>query len=293
MLLRSNIKTVIGRLERLEADLPGAVQRALDPKHWEGVLVLVADKELKAIWVKERSLALHVFWEKVMPMLIASITGGRTPEGVRFSMTFPRGGITPPTDLGAAADFNLGQRTPSGRIKKEIIEQQVFDPASADKPSEENLQRVRQVILDWVTMEKDLDPERDYDKDGSPLPPEELARRIENILGIGTDAVPRARDAAMQAAAKSLTVAIQGWLAHEVEHTHQSPAPKYAAGETGPAPISDVTMKPVEPQTTIGAEQVAQWLTIVLLAWRTRVLQGLPNRLSRELRKVFAKGHVL
>lgn len=295
MVIRSNIQDVIGRLKRLQSELPKAVERAVGPKYWKSSLELCARKTLRAQWVNERNVALHAFYERMTERIVATVMEQIFDGGIRYLMSIPSEvGATPvpaPFDIPAAAQYNLGRRTPKGRLTKEA---RMGDEAAIHPEQVENLDHVRQLVLDWVTLEKNLDPARDYHKDGTPLTPQEIAERIEEILGINAGAVPLARSELMKTAAAKLTQAIQSWLDGEASST---PAPNYRGGVapgTAAAMASGVPSAPGGEPTakqalTFPPGVAEQWLAAVLVAWKALFLSRLSHQLEYEISRTFSK----
>lgn len=295
MVIRSNIQDVIGRLKRVEAELPKAVERAVGPKYWKTSLEFCARKTLRAQWVNERNVKLRAFYERMTDRMVATIMDQTFESGIRYLMSTPptpgaASPVTAPFDIPAAADYNLGRRTPMGRLTKEAS---MGDESALHPEQIENLDRVRQLVLDWVTLEKNLDPARDYNKDGTPLSPQEIAERIEEILGINAGAVPGARSELMKHAAAKLTEAIQSWLDGEASST---PAPNYQGGVapgTAAAMVSGVPAASggasATPALTFPPGVAEQWLAAVLAAWKALLLSRLSHRLDYEIFKTFSK----
>ena len=266
-------------MERVERELPRAVQKAAAPGHWKPILESVAFKTIRAQWQGERSVALHEFYERITPQVVATIVGEVFEGGTRFGMSIP------PGTLAAAAHNNISQLTPTGRMRREVIDQNVFAPDQVDSNAEENLDKMRQVVLDWVRLEKRID-ERDYHADGSVMSDEEIASRICNILGIGRagGVVPQNRNEAVDAAAQGLARAIQAWL-DNADTTPggtkvESVPPNYRGQQVFSGPSEPVV-------ASLTPEVARQWLEAVLAAWKSRLVAGLPGQIEFEMRRVF------
>ena len=75
MQLKSNLGSVIGRLERLQAGVPEAVGKAIAPSYWKERLRQVALVTLKAQWALERNVQTRAVYERVTHRLVESMTG--------------------------------------------------------------------------------------------------------------------------------------------------------------------------------------------------------------------------
>jgi hypothetical protein len=260
--LTSNLPSVIQRLQRLQAGLPAAAAAALAPAYWHPRLEMVALRTLRAQWALERDVQTRALYERLTPRILETLRTRQAAAVLTISMGMPEDQAR---QLGfqAAMDYNLSRRTPSGRARKFAAE----EPAA-----EKNLQAVRDSIRDWVRMEKNRDPQQDVHADGTPLTEDELVARIEEILGVGTRAVPRARTQAMEAAAQSLTGAINAWLGGLEQTPGQTP----------------VGSPPVERGATVRAnpDVIHQWLAAVLVAWCEFVRAHLGDRVGMELGKL-------
>jgi hypothetical protein len=284
MMIKSNVGQVVGRLRRLDAEMPAALSRAVSPTYWKPRFESVALRTLRAQWALERNLALRELYERLTPRIVATMVGETFEGGTLFGLSIPRELVQPSVNLAGAAEFNLGQRTPTGRIKKEVVDAGVFHPETLDQAGGENLERARQIVRDWVMLEKQLGPE-DYQKDGSPLSPEQLAQRIEVILGIGRSVVPRERTQAMQDAAASLARAIQRWLDGEGD----TPSPNYSAAGAPPWRTESGPTLAAPRQPALSAEVAEQWLSAVLAAWKAYILASLPARMRMELARTMKR----
>jgi hypothetical protein len=280
MQLRSNIGEVIGRLRQAQAAIPQAVEAGLNPEYWRDRLQLVTEKTLRAQWANERNLQLRLLYERLTPAMVKSLAGAAYGEagaeaawGVRFTLSLAgmtgvagQGGRP---DIQAAIEYNLGTRTPTGREKKGSLR---------TEQQEKNLQATREMIRNWVAVEKERD-ERDREADGTPYSDERIAQRIERILGLNEDVVPAQRSArlqAMQDAGDRLMAAIQKWMAGDE-----------AAG------IPGVTHSGLakEDQTALRIPPAVarQWLAAVMAAWRSYVKAHLRDRLESVLGRGLAE----
>ena len=280
MLISSNIKQVIARLERLHAELPSAPNKATAPGYWKPRLESVAHKTIVAQWVSERSLKLHVLYERITPKVVRTIMGEVFDRGTFFTMRIPADSIRKPVGIAEAAAFNLERLTPTGRVKKDVIDKGIFNPETISQASAENLERVRRIVFDWVELEKRRDT-RDFKADGTPMSTEEIADRISAILGIGPNGViPRDRGQLVQDAAASLSSAIQRWLDGEGD----TPPPNFDKGASlvQPSSASPAALPPGLPP-----EVAEQWLSAVLAAWSAFLMAALPGRISFQITMLF------
>lgn len=253
MKLNSNIAGVIGRLKRLDAGIPDVVKEAIAPTYWKGRLEFVALQTLRAQWSLERDLKKRQLYERLTPRIIGTLTAETLGMASLFQLEIPASLAVGGLNVQAAIDYKLAQLTPAGREKKFAI---------SEPEQEEHLDQVRQAIRDWVTLEK----RRDEEDQG--LTDEQIAERIEEILGLSDRSVPRDRTPAMEDAAAGLVQAINLWLA--------------GGGDT-PAVQRD-TAAPAG--LTIDPETAAQWMQAVLLAWCSYVQTHLLDRLELAFGKL-------
>lgn len=239
-------------MRRLQEGIPAAVAAAMNPTYWKARLEFVALKTLRAQWALERDVQTRARYERLTPRILGTMTGELAAMVAQFTLELPDSAIASGLSLQAAVDYKLNQLTPTGRERKFALH---------EPDQEAHLAAVKQAIRDWVTMEKRRD-ERDQG-----LTDEQIAERIEEILGISDRVVPRARTPDMESAAASLTQAIESWMAGE--------------GDT-PA-----TAQPnSERVESISVETAAQWMEAVLLAWRVYVQTHLRDRIEDELGKL-------
>lgn len=268
MLLKSNAGVVLRRLRRFEEELPQAVKAACAPSYWKPRLEQAAYKTLRAQWLGERSVAKHALYERMTPLIVATLMAEVFEGGVHYSLRLPANAPREGQfDLAGAVAYNLGTKTPTGRLKK-------F--ATHEEDQQQNLEAVRQTVRDWVQLEKNRDPARDSKADGTPLSDDEIAERILEILGVSDRAVPKARSPDMDAAAEVLSVAIERWLGGDGDTPPTTPS---AAAPTAPRATTAV----------MEAAVVAQWFTAVLLAWRALLLASLADRTRREVEKLWKR----
>jgi hypothetical protein len=268
MKLTSNIQVVIARLEELQAGYPAAIRRALAPEWWTPQLKGVAEKTLTAqVWAMgvqdELDRAARTRFQRLVPQIVATVMGSAKPAGALFQMWLPPNAVAD-IDFDKAAKFAGDQWTPLGRAKKFAMP----DPAG-----EENLQATRQAVLDWVTYEKRRD-ERDRHADGTLLSDEEIAERVETILGLRP--AFHQRSAAMDADAAALRGAIQAWLDGE-------------SATPGGTPVAAPAVNRPRGRGGVTNDQARQWLGAVLAAWVSFVRVRLRDRIEAELKRLHAK----
>lgn len=269
MTITHNIEAVQERIRLLQSELPKALLAALDPDYWYERLKASATATLRKAWESETDLALHELYERLTPQIVDTIVGAYYDTGMWFLMAVPHAALETTAlwpDLARAAEFNQATGfTPTGRVRKGGTFGSAEDHA--------NLDRVRQVILDWCTYEKELKFPRDYHADGTPKSPEELANRIWEVLGVQPWA--KERSPLMDEKAEGLAEAIEGWLALEVERVSGDESGRAALEHRNPP--------------TLAPEVAHEWLQKVLAGWVALVRRDLPGRIERELDKLRAK----
>ena len=287
MQIRSNIEGVIGRLKALEKALPEAVAAAAAPGYWKRRFTASAERTLAPLWALTRDLELRSFYERMAPRIVATIVGEAFERGSYFTMFIPEDAMRPEVSIGKAAEYAIGTRTPTGRVKKEVINRGVFDPDGPDKSNRENVDLVRQTILDWVALEKNRGPQ-DYKEDGTPYSDEEIAARLEVILGLRPhETLGNARTEIMKNAAEGLTRALQSWLDGECATSPEMAASLRGAGHLDT--VNSVGIRPGSPNMTFDPKVAEQWLAAVMADWKLTVFRSMPDRLRDQVDKVFAR----
>jgi hypothetical protein len=282
----SNIREIILRLNRVDAEVPEAIARSIAPDYWTPRLVHAASQALREQWKLERNADLRNWYEKMTPRIVATVMGQVFGGGAFYTMGIPQDATAPVTSIEQAAEYESNIRTPSGRYKK------MPDPTPEEElkltQDQENLNRVRQLILDWVSWEKRLTPEEQNEA------PEKVAEKIEVILGLRPhETKGMARTQAMLDAAKEISRALQQWAQGEGE---SGVNPEMAAGmraqglspmlrSSSGFPISGGPLGTV----MISPEVAEQWLMAVMEAWVKLVMELLPGRVREELTKTFTK----
>lgn len=287
MQIKSNIEGVIGRLKALEKALPEAMVAAAAPGYWKRRFIASAERTLTPLWALTRNLELRSVYERMSPRIVATIVGEAFERGSYFTMSIPPDAMRPEVSIGKAAEYAIGTRTPTGRVKKEVINRGVFDPDGPDKSNRENVDLVRQTILDWVALEKHRGPQ-DYKEDGTPYSDEEIAARLEVILGLRPhETLGNARTEIMKQAAEGLTRALQSWLDGECATSPEMAASLRGAGHL--AAVNTVGIRPGSPNMTFDPKVAEQWLAAVMADWKLTVFRSMPDRLRDQVDKVFAR----
>jgi hypothetical protein len=287
MLIRSNIGTVIARLGRLDRELPKVLDAIVAPKYWQNRFEHSAERTLKAFIAREKNSRLNEFYLRLVPAIIKTFSVAAFEGGYRYSMGIPPEWMDAPGTLGAAQEFNLGLHTPTGRVKKAIA-QNLVTPSAIDF---QNLEQARQAILNWVMLEKRWDAERDFNKDGTPKSPEEIAERLYEILGL-QEGAPAQRTGAQEAAAQELIRTIEEWLG---EPTGPKEVPDAATASTAPGTGIPSGASPAAPTppATVGLKLepavALEWMTAVLTAWRSIVIASLPHQIDFHLSRAIAR----
>ncbi len=266
MRLTSNIAGIVSRLEELQAGYPAAVRRALAPDYWRPHLVKIAEATLSAhVWslgvTSAQDVQTRATFQRLIPVMVKSILGTPQPYGALFQMWLPPESVTD-LNFSKAAGYAADQWTPMGRDKRY---------AMPDAHSADNLKLAKQAVLDWVELEKNRD-ERDVKADGSMMSSEEIAARLEIILGLRPRMGVTQNDG-MASAASELTGAIQAWL---------------AGADTTPSgtKINSPPVSRPSQRTGLSHAQAAQWLGAVLAAWVSFVRSHLRARVEAELNKL-------
>ena len=280
-MITTNIEAVQWRLRKFEADLHKALLAAVAPKSWLNALRETAKATLIKQWQMERDVVLRAAYEQLSPRIVETITGELYDNGSWFTMTVPEAALAVWPELTRAAAFNASLFTPTGRVPKATKEGNFEDLVLRHANDMENLEHVRQTIRDWVAVEKERTPERDFHADGTPLSNEEISQRIMDIMGVGERPLPR--EGKMDEATKDLAGAIQEWLAGEGRHStpEDAAAQRVADGE---APATPMAARP--PIPTMDPAVVRGWLEAVLAAWVKVVHERLPLRIEHEVRKM-------
>ena len=193
MLLKSNIKSVIWRLEQFKDGVPGALARAVEPGRWLKRLKASTLATLRKEWSTLEPPALKAWYEAMAPKMVELVVGVVIANGARYEMTLLREGArrtsaekgekaaAPAVDLAKAAEYQKAYFTKTGRERK-WLPTHLLEPEQL-KASEESLNRAREVVRDWVELEKRR-REEDMHADGTPYSNDELTDRMLRILGL-------------------------------------------------------------------------------------------------------------
>ncbi len=282
--LTTNIEQIKARLRLLEGRVLVACLEALDVDFWKKTLAASADAVLKAemaVAAQGNPELLHRF-DALRYQAVKGIMGDLYESGAWFRLTMPhwfldQAGVAP--DLKAAVDFNSSLYTPKTRQRKKATDTPAFELEHNSDFA--NLEHVRQLILDWVTYEKDLDPERDF-TNGAPKSPEELAENIMSILGVAKYGEQRTQ--LMDDACDHLVGAIQAWIEHKdtTPGGHQvKTTPEYVRSQQVAEAKNYGEYHP-----KMDPALAEKWLRLVLDAWVQTARDVLPGRLKAQFAKV-------
>lgn len=278
MKIQSNIQEVISRLNRVDAEVPEAVARAIAPVYWTPRLKAAALRVLREQWGRESNATVRAQHERMVPRIVETIMGQVFERGSFFTMSLPRDAIAA-TDIEQAAEYQSSIRTPTGRYKR--MPDPTPEEEQASQQNQENLNRVRQLILDWVMLEKRLTPEEQNEA------PERVAEKIEVILGLRPhETLGMARSERMKDAAEAIAGALKNWMEGEGE---SGTNPEMAAGmrAQGLSPqVTNVAGFPVPlGSATVSPEVALRWLEAALEAWVKLLAKELPGRIREEVAK--------
>ena len=241
MICTSNIPQIIARLNKWQEGLPGAVGRALAPEYWTGQLKGVARATLQAQaaqWSGELSVGEEA----------AAAVMGLIQNFVEGVQGFRPGAVTVVTGVWTDANVNL-QRVLANQELLLATGQYALDL------DQENAERAKQAVADWVAQEKVLSEQDHYDV-------AEATERVQSILGLIPPPSP---------------AALAGWLA--------SPERRDAA-ERLTARIQEFLEKSSPSSKVLTPGIVEQWLAAVLLAWREFARVHVRDRLETELNRL-------
>lgn len=276
MTLTSNIRTVIARLQKLDADLPLAVARACAPAYWQPRLHATAEKALRLLWAHEPNVATREAYEKLMPRVLGAITANANTLGTIFALVWPAPVLAPATDLDvqAAQDYNRTITSPQkGVVTRPTLRRWQNDGLTpAELAQQANLELAREIVRRWVQEEKQLD---DEDLADGQTAVEQRILGLLNLQGWTKESTP-----ARQEAETKLLAAINRWIAQEPKDEDEAQTMK-------PFPWADirrVTGQSVGAQ--VDAATVRAWLATILASWRSLLTAGLPGQIRHELRKI-------
>lgn len=262
-MLKSNLKAVIARMEELQAGIPGCIERALDAGYWLPALRASAEKTLQAQLAMLTDVSTRTRYQALLPRILDTLMVKASPGTKTFEMWLPAETLTD-VSLAGAAKYASWNWTPHGRAKKGAL---------LDPDAEPNLQASRQAILDWVQYEKQWD-ERDKGRT-----PEEVAERIETILGLRP--AFHERNQKMEEAATGLREAIEAWL----EGADTTPSGGHAVQSPATDPTRGLPTRPAGLTNALAR----QWLEAVLQSWWIYFRVHVRDRIEDEFKKLHRK----
>lgn len=255
MRIESNLKGVIRSLRRFEAEVPVAMDRALDPGRWREPLRRRAEQTLRRIAEQGE--------ERYIPMFMASFALRGLQIGFEAMLSGPRLAQDATATALAAAERAKRPGRP-GRSDFEVfvggepIRVRTTDEAAA-------VERVNRAIDDWVREEK----RQDFKESIYPgKTDEEIANNIKFILFFQNPAVTQTSDSGgsqLAHARKSLAGAIQDFI----ERQDKSPF--------APDPMPPITIQ--------------IWLFDVLQEWVAFVRSDMMPTVHQEIRKAWRRAH--
>lgn len=280
MILTSNIRTVIARIQKLDTDLPLAIARACAPEFWQPRLHATAEKALRLLWAHEPNVATREAYEKLMPRVLGAITANANALGTIFALVWPAPTLAPATDLDvqAAQDYNRTITSPQkGVVTRPTLRRWQNDGLTpAELAQQGNLELAREIVRRWVQEEKHLD---DEDLADGQTAVEQRILRLLSLQGWIQAATPEQAQRLQEAETKLLG-AINRWIAQEPKDEDEAQTMK-------PFPWADI--RRVTGQTVgapVDAATVRAWLATILASWRTMLVAGLPGQIRHELRKI-------
>lgn len=263
-MIRSNIKSVIARLQRFQAGLPGAVGRVLVPEKHLTHLEVVASRTLKLLaeTPEEREL---------VPFFVATIRSELlSPNGFRFLMSAPQRGRL--GSVSAAQTAFEGSRTreyADGRLGERRV------PLALEPDVQVNIENAREAVSQWVKFEKIFD-ERD-----AGYSHEQVTDRLLWIMGLNV--AQRFGDSfrtpAMRAAATGLARRVQSFwesAAGGGAVTAGLNAPKWGD-------VDRPGKRLIGGEPLLSEAKVREWLAAVLAAWKSALRDRIRLGLRREI----------
>lgn len=195
----SNIPEIIERLERWQAGLPGAIQKAFAPDYWVGQLQMVAKGVLQAQlaqWSGEVSVSPEAANAVVglVQQFVDSVKGRWSAGVATFTAEWDEGSVNLKSVFA-----NIDVLVATGQFTLDL------DPAT--------LERAKAAVAQWVAEEKILSEQDNYNV-------AEATERVQRILGL----IPPGSDAAMagwlastyrQYTAGRLGMEIENWMARK------------------------------------------------------------------------------
>lgn len=266
-MLKSNLKSVIARLEEYQRGIPGCLERALDKGYWLAELRAKAETVLRAQFAGIADVQTRARYEKFLPMILDTLSVKARPGTRLFELWLPAETLSD-VNLAAASKYAGQQWTPTGRDAKRALPNPL---------AEMNYQAARQAILDWVETEKHWETGPGGADEG--LTADQIADRIERIIGLAP--AMRARTAEMDAAAEGLVGAIEAWLSG----AETTPSGNHAVVN----PATDPLRYSPTAASRLPNAHAKQWLELVLQTWVVYFRLHVRDRLEAELNKLKRK----
>lgn len=267
-MITSNLKSIIRRMEQLQAGIPGCYDRALAREYWGPALRGLAERALRAQFAMSSDVQTRARYEALLPKILNTFQAATLPTGATFALFLPFQFLGSVDFTAAAQQAGLAW-TPMGRDRKQF---QRLGTPEAYLASEQNVAAAKQAVLDWVMLEKELD-ERDAGKSM-----EQIAERIQTILGLNPAYGGRTPE--MDQAAEGLRGAIEAWL--NQDETTPSGGHEVQAPATNPFRQQTVSAERVG----FSPEEARQWLEAVLQSWVIFFRVHFRDRLEKEMAKL-------
>lgn len=161
MILRSNIKTVIANLERLQVEMPKAVTRAIAPKRWHKLLADSATVVLRGLASGEPNPEMREALRGYVDRVVATLVGQVISGGTLFTMKAGDDRFGFPVDIRRAMATAQGVPDSGGELVS----------------AQENLEAAKDMVREWVVTKKRLDESEHEDV-------EDAVTAIMQILGL-------------------------------------------------------------------------------------------------------------
>ncbi|HEY1171048.1 MAG TPA: hypothetical protein VGH19_06715 [Verrucomicrobiae bacterium] len=237
-MIKSNVKAVIRRLENFQSGFPAAVERTINPKAWQQALGRHARMAMEAVALPHEM--------RFLPGIESTLVGKSVAKGVvwQLSNPDPAGGTVPDLEearsLVKGGHFRKGNRAQAAEMQRRS----------------QQVERVRLAVREFVAAPESEGGKRRKAIDAG-LTDEELADRLEWIMGIHPGQKAKHRTDKMESAGDSLQAAVERWMMEQY-------------GGEGLTP-----------------DRAKVLFQAVALVWRQFYLDALPVRLRQELRKLW------
>jgi hypothetical protein len=185
MILRSNIKTVIANLERLQVEAPKAVTRAIAPKRWHKLLESSATQVLRGLASGEPNPEMREALRGYVDRVVATLTGQVISGGTLFTLKAGDDRFGFPVDMRRAMQTAQGMGDSGGELVN----------------AQENLEAAKDMVREWVIAKKDMDRQEHQDHEaavtavmqilGFMTPPQNVGSYSENMRAIAKDMVEK------------------------------------------------------------------------------------------------------